>query len=165
MRSQLVALTICLLGVTSAHAEHVLTSYCPFCSAPTLTLTEQLNTAQTAVLVQWKDGKPANLDEGFNGTTQYEVVRIVHDMTGKLAKGETVLLDRHRAGKPGDLFVLLGTVTETIEWSSPLEVTETTFNYMIQAPTKESPTTERLEYFLRFLEYSDTIIADDAYAE
>lgn len=138
---------------------------CPFCSAPSLTLTEQLNSSQAAVLVQWKGGKPANLDEGFAGTTEYEVIRVVHDSTSKIKSGELLTLDRYRAGKPGDLFMLLGTATEKIEWSSPLEVTETSFNYVAQAPTKEAPTTERLAYFLKFLEYPDSLIANDAFAE
>ncbi len=162
---RVVAVLLLICWGTLSQAEHLGAFCCPFCSAPTLTLTEQLNSAQTAALVQWKSGKPANLDEGFNGTTEYEIVQVVHDSTGKLAKGQSIHLDRHRAGKVGDLFVLLGTVTESIEWSSPLEVTETSFNYMVQAPTKESPATARLAYFLRFLEYSDPIIANDAYAE
>ncbi|MCA8991989.1 MAG: hypothetical protein KDA88_08420 [Planctomycetaceae bacterium] len=159
MRFSFSVLLACVaLGVSVANA-------CPFCSAPSLTLTEQLNSSEAAVLVQWKGGKPANLDEGFAGTTTYEVVRVVHDATSKLKPGETLQLDRYRAGKSGDLFVLLGTVNENVEWSSPLEVTETTFNYMTQAPTKEEPASKRLSYFLKFLEYSDSVIANDAYAE
>lgn len=159
MRFSFSVLLACLvLGVSVANA-------CPFCSAPSLTLTEQLNSSEAAVLVQWKGGKPANLDEGFAGTTTYEVVRVVHDATSKLKPGETLQLDRYRAGKSGDLFVLLGTVNENVEWSSPLEVTETTFNYMTQAPTKEEPAAKRLSYFLKFLEFSDSVIANDAYAE
>lgn len=138
---------------------------CPFCSAPSLTLTEQLNSSQAAVLVQWKGGQPADLDKGLAGSTEYEILRVVHDATGQLKVGETLVIDRHRAGKRGDLFVLMGTATDRIEWSSPLEVTETTFNYMVQAPTKEVPTTQRLAYFLKFLEYPDPLISADAYGE
>lgn len=138
---------------------------CPFCSAPSLTLTEQLSAAQVAVLTQWSGGEPANRDEGFAGTTVYEVVQIVHDATGKIEKGEKLTIDRYRAGEPGDLFLLLGSLSNGVEWSSPLEVTETCFNYMTQAPTKEAPPVERLAYFMKFLEYPDPLIAGDAYGE
>lgn len=138
---------------------------CPFCSAPSLTLNEQLLSSQAAVLVQWKGGKPADRDSGFPGTTDYEIVQIVSDSTKALKKGETIVLDRYRAGMPGDLFMLLGSAAEKIEWSSPLEVTETSFNYMVQAPSKETPAAERMAYFLKFLEYPDSLISNDAYGE
>jgi hypothetical protein len=142
-----------------------LASACPFCEAPTLTLTEQLNQADVAALVQWVESTPANRDKGFPGDTKYEVVEIVHDATGKLKPGEPIRLDRDRAGRKGDLFVLLGTKGTTVEWSSPLEVSETSYNYMKQAPTQETAPSERLAYFLKFLEYPDTLIANDAYGE
>lgn len=139
---------------------------CPFCEAPSLTLTEQLAASQAAVLVQWTGGEEADREKSFAGTTSYEVIEIVHDESGKLKAGETVKLDRYRASKKGDLFVLLGTLMDDrIEWSSPLEVTETSYNYMKQAPTQEVPTQQRLAYFMKFLEYPDSLIATDAYSE
>lgn len=139
---------------------------CPFCEAPSLTLTEQLAASQAAVLVQWAGGEEADREKSFAGTTSYEVIEIVHDESGKLKAGETVKLDRYRASKKGDLFVLLGTLMDDrIEWSSPLEVTETSYNYMKQAPTQEVPTQQRLAYFMKFLEYPDSLIATDAYSE
>jgi hypothetical protein len=79
--------------------------------------------------------------------------------------GGRITLARHRAGKPGDLFLLTGSRGTSIEWGSPLEVTETSFNYMVQAPSPEVPTRKRLEYFVRFLEFPDETVAGDAYGE
>jgi len=139
---------------------------CPFCSAPTQTLSEQLSGAQAAVLVQWVSGKEANRDEGFVGETEYQIVQLVRDESHTLKKDARILLDRYRVAKPGDLFLLFGTqINERIEWSSPLEVSEASFNYVVQAPSKESPVTQRLGYYLKFLEYPDPLVADDAYAE
>lgn len=139
---------------------------CPFCDAPSLTLTEQLGASQSAVLVQWVGGKEPDREKSFTGTTQYEVIEILHDESGKLAQGEKVLLDRFRAAKPGELFLLLGNLTDDrIEWSSPLEVTETSFNYIKQAPSREVPNPQRLAYFVKFLEYPDPLVATDAYSE
>lgn len=91
---------------------------CPFCEAPSLTLTEQLNQADAAALVQWVKGEPADREKGFPGTTTYEVIEVVHDSSGTLKPKLPVVLDRYRAGKKGDLFLLLGTQTDSLEWSS-----------------------------------------------
>lgn len=139
---------------------------CPFCDAPSLTLVEQLSASQAAVLVQWAGGEVADREKSFSGTTHYEVLEIVSDESGELKKGQSIKLDRYRASQKGDLFVLLGTLTDDrIEWGSPLEVTETSFNYMKQAPPQDAPTQERLAYFMKFLEYPDPLIATDAYSE
>ena len=163
MKSLVTTILLVCLARLLATAEAVA---CPFCSAPSLTLTEQLNASQASVLVQWAGGEEANREQNFSGTTNYEIVEIIQDDSGKLKTGKKIQLDRYRASKLGDLFVLLGTTTDDrIEWSSPLEVSETSFNYMKQAPTQEADPTARLAYFMRFLEYPDKLIADDAYAE
>ena len=151
---------------------------CPFCSAPSLTLSEQLAQSDAAVLVQWASGeKPQSKDDSDPaevakravtrtlGSTTYEIVDVVRGADDGLKKGSKVTLPRYRAGKPGDLFLLLGTAGTEIEWSSPMEVTETSFNYMTQAPSPEASPIERLSYFVKFLEFPDSLIANDAYAE
>ncbi|TXT38085.1 MAG: hypothetical protein FD138_476 [Planctomycetota bacterium] len=135
---------------------------CPFCSAPSLTLSEQLTQADAAVLVQWVDGKMPT--EKSAGTTTYSIVEVSRGPKD-LKKDEKLTVPRYRAGKKGDLFLLFGTKDKEIDWSSPLEVTETTYQYIVQAPSPESPTTKRLEYFLKFLEYSDQLVSNDAYGE
>lgn len=138
---------------------------CPFCAAPEQTLSEQLTLADAAVLVQWVKGTPANSEKGQIGETHYEIVEVVRQPEGELEKGASIRLDRYRPGKPGDLFVLMGTKGEAFAWGSPMEVTETSFNYLKQAPGKEVPSVKRLPYFLKFLEYPDPLVANDAYSE
>ncbi|MDZ4684434.1 MAG: hypothetical protein SH850_05040 [Planctomycetaceae bacterium] len=138
---------------------------CPFCSAPSLTLTEQLTQSDAAVLAAWSGGTPAKGQEG--GSTEYEVVEVVQQPAGgKLAKGAKVSLVRYRAGKQGDQFLLLGTKGgAVIDWGSPMEVTPTSFAYMKNAPKPEVPTQQRLKYFAQYLEHADQMVATDAYGE
>lgn len=158
-RVALVVLSVaCLLAATSS------TSACPFCSAPSLTLTEQLAKADAAVQVQWAGGDKGDGKKNF-GNTVYEVVQVLRDFDKKLKKGDRITLDRYRAGKKGDLSLLLGSKLETLEWGSPLEVSEMSYNYIVQAPSPESAPDKRLAYFLKFLEFSDPLVANDAYAE
>ena len=136
---------------------------CPSCSFPSLTLAESLAQTDAAVLVQWASGtKPT---EESAGNTVYEVKQIMRNHKDKLKVGDQITLPRYRASQVGDLFVLMGSSGTTLEWGSPLEVTETAFNYISQAPSPEVPTSKRLEYYARFLEYSDAMIANDAYGE
>ncbi|MBI1311816.1 hypothetical protein GC176_11035 [bacterium] len=138
---------------------------CPFCSAsaPSLTLAEQLAQADAAVLVQWADGtKPT---ETSAGSTIYEIKQIVRNHKSTLKVGDRITLPRYRASKVGDLFMLMGSKGTTIEWGSPLEVSEASFNYIAQSPAPETPTAKRLAYYLKFLEYPDPLVANDAYGE
>lgn len=153
------------LSVLCAALAADLALACPFCEAPDVTLSQQLQQSDVAALVQWVEGKPADREAGFPGSTTYEVVDLVHDSSGTLARGSRFSIERHRPGKPGDLFVMLGSLSTVIEWGSPIEVTETSYNYMKQAPSSEAPRAERLAYFLRFLDFPDRLVSDDAYAE
>lgn len=136
---------------------------CPFCSAPSLTLAEQMAQADAAVLVQWVGGKKAT--DKTAGETVYQIRRIVRNYKNQLKVDDRITLPRYRESKVGDLFLLVGSKGTTIEWASPLEVTETSFNYVAQAPSPEVPTSKRLAYYVKFLEYPDQMIANDAYGE
>jgi hypothetical protein len=139
---------------------------CPFCSAPSQTLAEQVAQSDGVALVQWVEAKPAK--EQNPGSSTYEVLQALKSPAQSVKKGDRVHLPRFRAGKKGDLFLLLGTKAgkgDQVEWSSPLEITETAFNYVAQAPSPEVPTARRLAYFVKFLEFPDQLISNDAYAE
>ena len=136
---------------------------CPFCAAPSLTLGEQLDGADAAVLVEWVAGKEPT--EKLPGSTTYNIVEVVRGSKDVLKKGKPVVLSRFRVGKKGDLFVLLGTKGKIIEWGSPLEVTKKSYQYMIEAPSPGTNPVKRLAYYLKFFENEDSMIANDAYAE
>lgn len=155
------ALTTVAFLMTTAGAS--VARCCPFCSAPSLTLAEQMAQADAAVLVQWVGGKKAT--DKSAGETVYEIRQIVRNYKNELKVEGRITLPRYRESKVGDLFLLVGSKGVTIEWASPLEVTETSFNYVAQAPSPETPTAKRLEYYVKFLEYPDQMISNDAYGE
>lgn len=138
---------------------------CPFCEAPSLTLAEQLGQADVSLLVQWVKAEPADRDKGFAGETTYEVVEVVQDAAKSFESGAQIKLSRERVAKSGDLFVLLGNKGTSVEWASPLAVSEASYQYIKQAPSQETPAVERLKYFVKFLEYPDQMVASDAYGE
>jgi len=117
------------------------------------------------VLVTWVSGETPSKDK--LGSTTYEVVQVAHSPAKSVEKGKKITLDRYRAGKQGDLALLLGSRAraDSLEWGSPLEVTKQSYGYMVDAPPADAKPEKRLAYYLKFLENPDRMIADDAYAE
>ena len=138
---------------------------CPFCSAPSLTLSEQVAQADAVVLVKWIGGEVAEISDA--GSTEFEIVEVVQRPDeGKLAKGGKISLIRYRAAKPGDQFILFGTKTDSaIEWGSPLEVSKSGYEYIRNTPKPGLRADEQLRYFIKYLETDDKMIADDAFGE
>ncbi|WP_298861248.1 hypothetical protein [uncultured Gimesia sp.] len=137
---------------------------CPFCPGPSTPLTEKLSQAEVAVLATWVSAEEGTFKK--SGKTIFEVKEIVHQTDkSKLKVGDSVFFNRHRVGKKGALFLLLGTRETSMIWDPPIEISETCFHYMTHAPALEEKTTDRLRYFLKFLEHPDQKIATDAFAE
>lgn len=163
-RNFIVSSLTLLLGTWLANVA--VARVCPICGQPSITLSEQYARAEAALLVEWVSAKSAS-GESADSTT-YEIAQVQRAAEGSFKKGERLTVDGFHSGKRGDLVLLLGKKTETgaMKWDyPPLDVTETSFQYIIQAPSPETPRTRRLEYFVRFLEYPDSTIANDAFAE
>ncbi len=139
---------------------------CPFCSAPSQTMAEQVAQADAVCLVEWVSGQQPK--EQDPGNSVYEIVQAVKGPKATVHKGERIKLSRFRTGKKGDLFLLMGTragKADSIEWGSPTEITEPAFNYVAQAPSQEVPVAKRLMYYVKFLEFPDTLVSNDAFGE
>ena len=139
------------------------TTACPFCSAPSLTLSEQLAQSDAVLLVKWSKGLPAKGKSP--GNTDYEVSKIAKAPAGALKVGDAVQLVRYRAAKKGDLFLLMGSQAKSLEWGSPIEVSQASFSYLEKLPAPDAPVDKRLAFYLKYLEFPDPLVANDAYAE
>lgn len=156
-----VVLTVFAAAVVSAGRAQL--HACPFCPPATRTLNERLTQSDVALLTQWVSARQTEGETG--GTTTYEVVQVARDASDSFPRGKRLTLDKHRPGKPGDLFLLTGTYSGEVTWDLPLEVTETSYQYIVQSPSAEASADERLGYYLKFLEFPDETIASDAFAE
>ncbi len=155
-----VALLVSLSCVVSAVS-------CPFCSAPSLTLTEQFADADAVILAEWVAGRPAT--ETDPGLARFRVLEVSRTNGVQINKQDVVELGRYRAAKMGDKFVLMGSrvvarPTE-IDWKSTIPVSDESYAYMANAPSPDLPTAQRLQYFVKFLEHGDEMVALDAYGE
>jgi hypothetical protein len=150
------AVVVLLSGLLPAWA-------CPFCSAPSLTLSEQMEQADVVLQVAWKESRKGS--EGEAGVTVYEITKIVKAPEGLLKVGDNIELPAFRASTKGKKYLLTGTQTAAIEWGTPLDVTEEAFEYIVKAPAPSLGYEKRLPYFIKHLEHEDDVVATDAYAE
>ncbi len=140
---------------------------CPFCPPTQPTFSEQLADSDAACLAKWVSVTETKSEDGIgSATTTFEVVEPVRAGSTQLSAGSKITVDFLRMGKPGDLFFLFGKAGDAgIGWAAPVEVTEDSYQYIRQAPALEVPAEKRLKYFFKFLETSDSVIANDAFAE
>lgn len=137
---------------------------CDLCGVPTPTLAEMLAQADAVVQAQWI-GNEKGKDANGPGTTIFEVTIVVRDKGNKLKPRDQITVAGQTAGKKGEFFLFVGRQTDKLEWDSPQKVSEAGFKYLVEAPALEAPPVERLAYFLKFLEFPDNFVANDAFAE
>ncbi len=158
---------LCLiLGLSLFRTVHAAPG-CPFCPPTQPTFSEQLAESDIACLVKWVSVTQSGSDEEVGtATTAFEVVEALRTGDARLPAKSKITIDFLRTGKPGDLFFLFGKrEEEKTGWSAPVEVTEISYGYIRQAPALETVAEIRLKYFLKFLEFPDPVIANDAFSE
>ncbi len=131
-------------------------------------MSEQVAGSDAALLASFvKTVKPAGDDS--QSAAEFEVVSLIKNFRETIKRGSQITVAESVAGQPGDLFLLLakteGRESDILVWEPPKPITEIGFQYVKQAPPPESPKHKRLRYFLKFLEYPDPLLADDAYTE
>ncbi len=136
---------------------------CPFCTAPSMTLSEQMSAADAVLEVEWASAEKGTKETA--GTTTYKVTRVMKTSNPVLKPGSAITLPAYREGKAGSKFLLTGTQVNTIEWGTPMDVSPEAFDYIVNSPAPGLKYEERLAYFLKFLEHKDQLIAGDAYGE
>jgi hypothetical protein len=156
-----------LLGGIALLALAAPTSFaCPFCTALRPTLSEQREQSTVTLLAELEgDGKSASKP----GDPQHFLIHQALRGADAAAGASELTTTAEFQGKSGALALLFGegdakTGLPKLAWTAA-KVNETSLAYFAAAPTLRKPTAERLAYFLRFLQHSDPLIAEDAYQE
>ncbi len=138
---------------------------CPFCPPSSPPLSEQLAESDCAVRAKWVRVIPAKT-ETDSPETVFRITDVERDRSGKLKPSDLITVDFERQGSPGDILFLTGKADqEFTQWGQPLLVTEESFAYIRALPSPEKPAVERLRFFLKFLEFHEQLIANDAFSE
>ena len=148
---------------------------CPFCSAVSLTFSQEIAQSQAAVIARLVEPPPAaSLAPRAEGPLPKGKFQVVEALKGSdlvadagllgadAAPIETIMLEE----KPvGTLFLLMGVEPPKLVWSSPIRLSDRAVAYIKKLGDIPEKGPERLAFFERHLEDEDDALARDAYDE
>ena len=175
-------ITILLLVASAVDARLASKAHaCPFCSAETRTLSEELADCQFAVLAKLikpaaaaqlglhdrpQEGVPFGTIDPETGQATFRVETILfagEDALGP-AEGETV--EAVFFGEPDfeNAYLIRG-LGDPLEWTIPLELSPVAVDYVKQLDSLPASGPDRLAHMQKYLQHEDTLLAQDAYDE
>jgi hypothetical protein len=151
----------------------IILACCPGCqNVLTPTLSERFAQADAAVLARFVKSNRVSDDEKTPASATLEVLNVARGKKRGLKTGTPITLPIYVDGDAGSLYFVTARLHDKktkgkpeLKWVDPTEVSETAYHYIVQAPSPEVPAPKRLKYFLRFFEFPDATVADDAYNE
>jgi len=142
---------------------------CPFCSAVSLTFSEEIANANVAVIAKLVQAPPkATADAAVNtldaAKSKFEIIKVLkgEDVLGKTRTIETVFFGDSPVGST---FLIMGIDPPTINWATPIAISERGQEYVIKAMQLPKEGGDRLAFFQDYLEDKDEMLARDAYDE
>ena len=159
---------VCVASQTGALA-------CPFCSAVSQTLSQEIAGADAAVIARLiklpseaDSNSELDLDDPDSGTAEFEVLEVVRskDLADKApAKGDTIKVVYFGNKDQKEFFLINGIAGKRIDWTTPQPLTEQSIEYIKALDTLPEKGAARLAFFLDYLEHEDPLLAQDAYDE
>ncbi|NDC63161.1 MAG: hypothetical protein EBZ59_04060 [Planctomycetia bacterium] len=148
---------------------------CPFCSAVSLTFSQEIAQSQAAVIARLVEPPPAgSLSPRAEGPLPKGRFAVVKTLKGADLVAEAGLLGEDARPieaitleeKPaGTLFLLMGIEPPKLVWSSPIPVSERAVAYLEKLSSLPEKGPDRLAFFQHYLEDADETLARDAYDE
>ncbi len=159
-RGALVGLSLVAISLIATDANA-----CPFCGPPQTRLSERLTKNDVTVIAEFLESTPGK--NGFGGNTRFRTIERLRGPEGKLTflKGDSITLPRELNGVRGQRCLLFGRKEDEVTWESPVPLSDEGESYLRKSPTADDPVAKRLEYFLKYLESKDSVVAMDSMAE
>lgn len=161
------------LTITAAGAALVLSALlaisqistaCPFCSAVSMTLAEEMKTSDAAVIAKLVS-KPTAPDEAGTPTkSKFEIVRVLKGATALAGKKQIEMLYFGQQ-EPGTQFLIFGIDPKELMWGTPTPVTDRGIKYLDKVVALPSAPVDRLAFFQEYLEDEDAWLQSDAFNE
>jgi len=144
-------------------------SACPFCSAVSMTFSEEIASSDAAViakLVKAPD-KPKEDAGAFSGDTGKATFEVVDVLKGAkfLEVKRTFEAVYFGDNPPGTMFLIMGVEPPAINWSTPIAISERARKYLAAAIKLPKEGADRLAFFQDYLQDREDILTRDAYAE
>jgi len=138
---------------------------CPFCSAVSQTLTEEIASMDAVVIARLTDAPSlpsATADGVAKGT--FEVTDVIKGKT-HLAGTTTIETVYFGGAKSTDEFLIMGVGPPKIAWSTPIRVSKRAAAYIGRLNGLPKKGADRLAFFQDYLEDDDQLLSQDAYDE
>jgi hypothetical protein len=147
---------------------------CPFCSAVAQTFTEEIASADVAIVARLT--KVPVAPDAFDSQSELPkaIFEIVDALSGRehLTNVKTIETIYFGKAKPGTLFMVIGVDPPALRWSTPLQLTRAGRQYLHDVmhltsdfKSSDAAYAKRLLFFLNYLEHADDMLARDAYDE
>lgn len=170
-----------LLATFSWLAAALSVQACPFCSATSQTLSEELAAAEVAVIARLSQtaatadaGSPDSLGaaDPDTGLATFEVVEVLRG-ADKFPDLKEIRVIYFGEDEPDQLFLISGIDAgippavggQVADWTTPLPLSEQGVQYVKSLDSLPRKGTERLTFFLQYFENDDPLLAQDAYDE
>jgi hypothetical protein len=167
---------LALMAVTWNLAAVDRTRACPFCSAASQTLSEELAAAEVAVIARLLKTAPppvSSTDDpvGLNAATDpdagkalFEIVEVLRGekLVGDLKQIHVVYFGENEKDKS---FLISGVSGQPIDWTTPLPLAPRAVEYVKQLGGLPEKGLDRLSFFMQHFEDEDPLLAQDAYDE
>lgn len=157
-----VGLAAILLAAISLVGLNSIAHGCPFCSAVSQTLRQEMEVMDAVVIASCTHGETV-----LNRSTGETTMRIEKVLKGDklVSAGDEVTAVYYGEVEIGRRFMLSGVDPENLQWSC-LPVTERGEAYVIKvAELAEGDPADRLRYYKDFLQDEETMLSRDAYDE
>lgn len=137
-----------------------LTAYatCPFCSAVSQTLRQEMEAMDTVAIARIINGSESDSEADFSVVSVIrgeKLVQIKQDLR----------VNYFGKAKEDQQFLLMGVDPPDLLWSSPLPVSETAIKYVEAISKLPDESLTRLEFYMDYLEHPESLLARDAYDE
>lgn len=142
---------------------------CPFCSAVSLTLTEEINTADLAVIAKIAPGQavPAtnSTDAPAQATkTKFEIVEVLKG-NEHVKPGDVIDVFYFGQDAQQPEFLITGIDLKMPSWGTPIGLSDRAAAYVRKLLSLPAKGADRLAFFQDYFEDTDPILAADAYDE
>ncbi len=148
---------------------------CPFCSAVSRTLGEQMNDFDVVAIASLQT-EPTSPDERELPRATFRIIDFLRgeefftDTENGKEEGDDSRLDFETiviGGKNriGDHYLVMGNGTRHVNWSTPIPVSDRVVDYMKQIDSLPQQGPDRLAFVAGYFEDAEPILAGDAYDE
>ncbi len=136
---------------------------CPFCDAPTLLMSEQIQQCDHLVLGRWISGtKPTGT---LAGSSQFEILLVAKSRDDRFQTGQVISLPFSVADAEGRHYALMGRDQQLSYWHVPIEVSNAAWEYLAQLPAPDpepAGQAKNLEFAVQYFEHPEASVASDA---